>query len=110
MTWIPEHEIYCSVCRRMVAANGLRPAVHYRFNMSASFGERRDATACRGSHNLYTPLRFTHGMEDTAAGFWPTQPDTHPEPEATPEPPAVSHNSAPGPGARFSFIRHLGVS
>lgn len=100
MTWVPIVEVYCVVCHRMVQGKlDGRAALHYRFNLRDSH-LTEDAVVCRGMYRGAN-VDMTHGMEDSAAAFWPTEPDTYPQPEATDQPPAVSVNSAPGHKFRF---------
>lgn len=102
MTWIPEHEVYCRTCHRMVTARADgRMAGHFRFNMN-NYDVNRAFVLCRGEYAL---PGMTHGMEDTAVAFRPTEPDTYTETEAEqpPEPEPVPAKY-PHPGHRFSFV------
>lgn len=80
MSWIPRREIYCSVCRRMVAAETtparpgvLVPADHYRFaSRVAPMSDLRGTMAfrCSGSGHVYAgEPGITHGREDRLAAF-----------------------------------------
>lgn len=90
--WIPDYEAYCRTCHRMVAATVNRVLLsHYRFAQSDDYAQSVDYLPCKGR---YTLPDMTHGMEDSVVEFWPTHPDTYPEPEAAPEPPAVPDDSA----------------
>lgn len=78
MTWVPEHEVYCPGCTRMVAAQKrgdvLAPEVHFRYTAepqsyegTVSWTSRRHAERCRGP---WRPTGVSHGMEDPDAAFW----------------------------------------
>lgn len=83
MSWIPRREIYCSVCRRMVAAVLARPGVlvpagHYRFTSNWGPGpavrHARMAYQCPGSGHVYAgEPGMDHGQEDRLAA-WRTSP------------------------------------
>lgn len=106
--WVPDVEVYCPMCCRMVGGTlDGRTSTHYRFNMRGDQISqlRDDAALCRGAFRTDWS-GMTHGMEDPAAAFLPTEPDAYPETEATAPSVAVPDrpaDPAPGAGHRFGF-------